>query len=126
MLHACITRQKAIEKATRKTEGVMRANCMKRKDLSILLACLLFVARSTCKVHGAICTRVSPSVAESMMVLFAFGVYLARSLARSLGLVCMTDLLTAPCLLSLFDLFRLSAQHGQKDRESHVLDFAAW
>ena len=37
-----------------------------------------------------------------------FGVYLPRSL----GLVCMTDLLTAPCLLSLFDLFRLSPQHG--------------
>ena len=40
--------------------------------------------------------RVSPSVAESMMVLFAFGVYLARSL----GLVCMTDLLTAPSVLT--------------------------
>ena len=63
--------------------------------------------------------RVSPSVAESMMV-FAFGVYLARPPSRSLGLVCMTDLLTAPCLLSLFDLFRLSPQHGQKDRESHI------
>ena len=33
---------------------------------------------------------------------------LSRPLARSLGLVCMTDLLTAPYLLSLFDLFRLS------------------
>ena len=76
--------------------GMMKANCMRRKDLSILLACLLFVARSTCKVHGAICTRVSPSVAESMMVLFAFGVYLACSL----GLVCMTDLLTARSVLA--------------------------
>ena len=35
----------------------------------------------------------------------------------------MTDLLTAPCLLSLFDLFRLSPQHGQKDRESHIQRF---
>ena len=89
----------------------MKANCI-RKDLSILLACLLFVARSTCKVHGAICTRVSPSVAESMMVLFAFGVYLARSL----GLVCMTDLLTAPCLLSLLDLSSLAERKQWKKK----------